>query len=135
MKAEKLEEIQRKLDEHQQPAVADYSALIAEVWWLRTALTGKELEVAYWQDRHNQASSALANATDTLKLVNSEIEELKAVHGLPSCYLENRWSNCAVRLRKQQDRARQRSNQKAADNKNAPAPGFAGRLFKGPPKR
>ena len=41
--------------------------------------------------------------TEANRLLQAENDHLKTMHGLPNCYLENRWSNCAVRMRKRRE--------------------------------
>ena len=41
--------------------------------------------------------------TEANRLLQAENDQLKTMHGLPNCYLENRWSNCAVRMRKRRE--------------------------------
>jgi hypothetical protein len=101
MKIEKLEKLQQDVNAQRLLGLEDCAALIGEVWRLRTANTAKELEVNYWQDRHNDVSAELSRMNEADQLLRADIDALKAVHGLPRCDLENRWSNCAVRLRKQ----------------------------------
>jgi hypothetical protein len=103
MKIERLERLQRDISEQRLPQLEDCSALIGEVWRLRTALSGKDLEVGYWRDSHHKLEADLHGMAEANQLLTAEIDQLKAVHGLPKCDLETRWSNCAVRLRKQHD--------------------------------
>jgi hypothetical protein len=103
LKIERLEEIQRDISERRLPQIEDCAALVSEVWRLRTALSGKDLEVSYWRDSHHELKDELQGMAAANQLLTAEIDQLKAVHGLPGCDLETRWSNCAVRLRKQHD--------------------------------
>jgi hypothetical protein len=103
MKIERLEGIQRDISEQRLPQLEDCAALISEVWRLRTALSGKDLEVSYWRDSHHELEAELQGMAAANQLLTAEIGQFKAIHRLPGCELETRWSNCAVRLRKQHD--------------------------------
>lgn len=100
MKVERLEELQQDVNTQRALSIQDCAALIGEVWRLRAALTAKDLEVSYLRHSLDQLKAELDRLTETGRLLQAENDQLKAVHGLPSCYLENRWSNCAVRMRK-----------------------------------
>src|SRR5260370_9261107 len=69
----------------------------------RCGRCGKGLEVSYWKDSHDQLKAELDHMTEANRLLQAENDQLKTMHGLPNCYLENRWSNCAVRMRKQRE--------------------------------
>jgi hypothetical protein len=58
------------------------------------------LEIGYFRDGYGRLEVELRNLIEANQLLRAEVEQLKAVHGLPQCELENRWSNCAVRMRK-----------------------------------
>jgi hypothetical protein len=103
MKIERLEELQKNVNERRSLNPEDCAALIGEVWRLRTAQTARELEVSYWKDGHGEVKEELDRMTAANRLLQAENEQLKAVHGLPVCDLENRWSNCAVRMRKRRE--------------------------------
>ena len=103
MKIERLEELQQNVNELRSLSLEECAALIGEVWRLRTAQTAKELEISYWHDAHDELKEDLDRATAANRLLQTENEQLKAVHGLPVCDLENRWSNCAVRMRKRRE--------------------------------
>lgn len=100
MKVERLEELQQDINGQRSLSIQDCAALIAEVWRLRAARAAKDLEVSYLRDSHDQLKADLDRMTETARLLRADNDQLKAVHGLPNCYLENRWSNCAVRMRK-----------------------------------
>jgi hypothetical protein len=101
MNIERLEKFQQDVNSQQLLGLDDCAALIGEIWRLRTANTAKELEVNYWQHLHSDVSGELSRMKEANQLLRADIDALKAVHGLPKCDLENRWSNCAVRVRKQ----------------------------------
>jgi len=103
MKIERLEELQQNVNELRSLNPEECAALIGEVWRLRTAQTAKELEGSYWKDGHGVMKEELDRVTAANLLLQAENEQLKAVHGLPVCDLENRWSNCAVRMRKRRE--------------------------------
>ena len=103
MKIEKLEELHQNINALRTLNLEDCAALIGEVWRLRVAQSGKDLEVSYWKDSHGQLKAELDHMTKANRLLQTENDQLKAMHGLPNCYLENRWSNCAVRMRKQRE--------------------------------
>jgi hypothetical protein len=50
MKIEKLEEHHQNINALRSLNLEDCAALIGEVWRLRVAQTGKDLEVSYWKD-------------------------------------------------------------------------------------
>ena len=103
MKIEKLEELQQNINAPRSLNLEDCAALIGEVWRLRVAQTDKDLEVNYWKDSHDRLKAELDRMTEANRLLQAENDQLKTVHGLPNCYLENRWSNCAVRMRKRRE--------------------------------
>jgi hypothetical protein len=103
MKIERLEELQQDVNGQRSLSLQDCAALIGEVWRLRTALTAKDLEVSYLRDSQDQLKADLDRMTETTRLLRADNDQLKAVHGLPNCYLEDRWSNCAVRMRKRNE--------------------------------
>jgi len=77
--------------------------LVGEIWRLRTAQTGKELEVRYLKDDHDRLKAELDGISEANRLLQAENDQLKSIHGLPNCDLESRWTNCAVRMRKGTD--------------------------------
>jgi hypothetical protein len=103
MKVERLEELQQDINSQRSLNIQDCAALIGEVWRLRAALTAKDLEISYLRDSHAQLKEDLDRMAETTRLLQADNDQLKAVHGLPNCYLENRWSNCAVRMRKRRE--------------------------------
>jgi regulator of replication initiation timing len=103
MNIEKLEELQRDVNAQRLPGLEDCSALIGEVWRLKTAMTAKDLEIGYLRDGYGRLEAELRNMIEANQLLRAEVDQLKAVHGLPQCDLENRWSNCAVRMRKSRE--------------------------------
>ena len=103
MKIERLEELQQDVNGQRSLRIQDCAALIGEVWRLRTALTAKELEVSYLRDGQDELKAELDRMAETTRLLREDNDQLKAVHGLPNCYLESRWSNCAVRMRKRNE--------------------------------
>ncbi|HVN91068.1 MAG TPA: hypothetical protein VMT61_14745 [Candidatus Binataceae bacterium] len=98
--AEGLNELQQQIRSGDLPDASQIDALVTEIWRLKTLLRGKAIEL----DAARSESSDLERLLEALIAENdslrAEIEQLKAVHGLPVCQLEGRWSNCAVRLRK-----------------------------------
>ena len=84
---------------------------------LRTAQTARDLEVSYLKDSHDELEAELERVTEAHRLLQAENDHLKAVHGLPNCELENRWSNCAVRMRKlrESDHNRKPENPKSGN--------------------
>ncbi|MGH7987926.1 MAG: hypothetical protein ACREQX_16810 [Candidatus Binataceae bacterium] len=104
MTLDELNELQRQIDDGRALELERCGAAVAEIWRLRTALTSKAMEADYWRDSCDQLKleiDALRGAND---LLQSEIDLLQAVRGLTQCALENRWSNCAVRMKKRERR-------------------------------
>src|ERR1700674_5880243 len=104
MKIEKLEELHQHINALRSLNLEECAALIGEVWRLWGSHTGKDLEVSYWKDGHDQLKAELDRMTEANRLLQAENDQLKTMHGLPNCYLENRWSNCAVRMRKRREK-------------------------------
>jgi hypothetical protein len=103
MKIEKLEELHQIVNAQRPLDLEDCAALIGEIWRLRTAQTAKELQISYGKDSNDQLTAELEQIREAYRLLQAETDQLKAIHGLPNCELENRWSNCAVRMRKRRD--------------------------------
>jgi hypothetical protein len=103
MKIEKLEELQQSINALRSINPEEGAALIGEIWRLRTAQTGKELEVSYLKDCYDRLKAELDRMAESNRLLQSENDQLRSTHGLPKCDLENRWSNCAVRMRKRHE--------------------------------
>jgi hypothetical protein len=103
MKVEKLEELHQNINALRSLTLEECTALIGEVWRLRTMQTAKDLEVSYWKDGHERLMAELDRVTESNRLLQAENDQLKSIHGLPHCDLENRWSNCAVRMRKRRE--------------------------------
>jgi len=97
---EKLSELQQKLEEGQPLDPGQCATLVAEVWRLKTVIAGKTMEVRTARDEARELQTSLDSARAENETLRREVEELKDIHGLPACELENRWSNCAVRMRK-----------------------------------
>ena len=103
MKIERLEELHQKINTLRSLNLEESSALIAEVWRLRVAQTAKDLEVSYWKESNDQLEAELERVAESNRLLQAENDQLKSIHGVPKCDLENRWSNCAVRMRKRHE--------------------------------
>jgi hypothetical protein len=103
MKIERLEELQQSINALRSINPEEGAALIGEIWRLRTAQTGKELEVSYLKDGHDRLKAELDLMSEANRRLQAENDQLKSTHGLPKCDLENRWSNCAVRMRKRRE--------------------------------
>jgi FtsZ-binding cell division protein ZapB len=108
MKIDKLEELQAQVNALQSLSVEECMALIGEVCRLKTAQTAKDLEVSYLKDGHEQLKQELDGMIEANRLLQAENDQLKSLHGLPRCDLENRWSNCAGRMRKLRESDRNR---------------------------
>jgi hypothetical protein len=102
MKIERLEELQQSINALRPINPEEGAALIGEIWRLRIAQTGKELEVCL-KDGHDRLTAELDRISEANRLLQAENDQLKSTHGLPTCDLENRWSNCAVRMRKRRE--------------------------------
>jgi hypothetical protein len=100
MNVEKLEQIQRSINSGKAISQEDSGALVAEVWRLRTALSAKSIEADYWRMSTDDSKRELEVAVEAKQTLQLEFDQHKALHGLVKCDLENRWSNCMVRIRK-----------------------------------
>jgi regulator of replication initiation timing len=103
MKIERLEELQQNINALRSLNPEEGAALVGEIWRLRTAQTGKELEVSYLKDGHDRLKAELDRMSEANRVLQAENDQLKSALGLPKCDLENRWSNCAVRMRKRRE--------------------------------
>jgi len=135
MNVDKLEELQRSIDAQRILSLDECATLIGEVWRLKTALTAKDLEINYWRDGHDQLKLELADANESNQSLRDEVDELKSVHGLAACELENRWSNCAVRLKKRREMLHRKQGetliaQPRIERNHSSFRRFAGLLFK-----
>jgi hypothetical protein len=101
MLVERLTELQQKLTDGQSLDNAECFALISELWRLKASIASKLIERDVARDETARTQAALDEATSALASLRREFDEIKANHGLAVCPLENRWSNCAVRMRKQ----------------------------------
>jgi hypothetical protein len=99
MKIERLEELQQSINALRSINPEEAAALIGEIWRLRTAQTAKQLEVSYLNDGHDRMKAELDRISGANRLLQAENDQLKSIRGLPKCDLENRRSNCAVRMR------------------------------------
>ncbi|MGH7934686.1 MAG: hypothetical protein ACREQN_16205 [Candidatus Binataceae bacterium] len=106
MTADDLTELQRTVNAGKVPPIEQCAALIGEIWRLKTKLASKGIEVDYWRGGSDELNSKLRAMNDANERLRQEIEQLRTVHGLASCQLENRWSNCAVRLKKREHKQR-----------------------------
>jgi hypothetical protein len=100
MKIERLDQLQQNINAQRSLNPEECAALVGEIWRLRTAQTGKELEVRYLKDDHDRLKAELDGISEANRLLQAENDQLKSIHGLPNCDLESRWTNCAVRMRK-----------------------------------
>jgi len=128
MKIERLEELQQSVNALQSINSEEGAALIGEIWRLRTAQAGKKLEVSYLEDRYDRLKAELDRMCEANRLLQAENDQLKKIHGLPKCDLENRWSNCAVRMRKR--RELDNNNGKHVNGNYARPRSLANTLFK-----
>ena len=113
MRADKLTELQEKLESNQPLDADQCAALVAEVWRLKTVIAGKTIELRALQDEARALQLALDDARTDQAAIQREIDELKEIHGLPACELEQRWTNCAVRLRKRAAETARRAEAKS----------------------
>ena len=97
---EALDDIQKALDTGEAPQVGQCEALLAEIWRLKTVLTARSIERQAARDEVLQLEGQLRAVVEQNEVLRRELEQLKALHGLPVCELEGRWSNCAVRMKK-----------------------------------
>src|SRR6202171_1297325 len=59
MKIERLEELQQNINALRSLNPEEGAALIGEIWRLRTAQAGKELEVSYLKDGHDRLEAGV----------------------------------------------------------------------------
>ena len=97
---EELNELQQRVASGDLPDVTQISALVAEVWRLKTLLRGKGIELDTARAEGKELEQILELLAAENDLLRSEVEKLKAIQTLPKCPLEGRWSNCAVRTSK-----------------------------------
>ncbi len=98
--AEELNDLQQQIASGYATDERQVAALVAEVWRLKTLIRSKTIELDAARAEAGELGSLLEMLLEENEAQKAEIENLKAVHGLPGCQLEGRWSNCAVRLRK-----------------------------------
>ena len=101
MLVERLNELQQKLTDGEPLDNAECFALISELWRLKASIASKLIERDVARDESAKTQAALDGATTELESLRYELDELKGNGALVICPLENRWSNCAVRMRKQ----------------------------------
>jgi hypothetical protein len=101
MLVERLTELQQKLTDGQLLDDAECFALISELWRLKASIASKLIERDVARDEAARTQAALDEANIALESLRRELDELKGNGGLLVCPLENRWSNCAIRIRKQ----------------------------------
>jgi hypothetical protein len=101
MLVERLTELQQKLTDGQLLDDAECFALISELWRLKASIASKLIERDVARDEAARTQAALDEANIALESLRRELDELKGNGGLLVCPLENRWSNCAIRMRKQ----------------------------------
>ena len=109
---EKLSELQQKMEDGHPLDPGQCAMLIAEVWRLKTVIAGKTMEARAAHDEARDFQQSLDTARTDNVALRREVEELKDIHGLPACELENRWSKCAVRIRKRAAEKTERAPQK-----------------------
>jgi hypothetical protein len=97
MQTEALFELEASLSGGKLLGIEESLALLNEIWRLKTALTGTNMDLSYWRDCHSQAKADLERALEENRRLNEEVSGLMTLIGLPNCELENRWSNCALR--------------------------------------
>ena len=97
MQTEALFELDATLSKGGHLGIEESLALLNEIWRLKTALTGKNMDLSYWRDCHNQAKADLERVLEENRRLSEEVSDLMTLIGLPNCELENRWSNCALR--------------------------------------
>ena len=127
MKIERLEELQQSINALRSINPEEGAALIGEIWRLRTAQTAKQLEVSYLKNDHDRLKAELDRISEAKRLLQAENDQLRSVHGLPKCDLENRWSNCAVRIRKRRELE---NNGKHTNGNSTDQPKLVNSLFK-----
>ncbi len=98
--AEELNDLQQQIASGYATDERQVAALVAEVWRLKALVRGKTIELDSVRAEAGELESLLEILLEENDALKAEIEESKAIHGLPVCQLEGRWSNCAVRMRK-----------------------------------
>jgi hypothetical protein len=97
MQTHALIELEESLNRGKPLGIDESLALVNEIWRLKTALTGKNIDLGYWRDSYTQSKAECERIIAENHRLNEEIGALMALIGLPNCELENRWSNCALR--------------------------------------
>jgi hypothetical protein len=116
VKDERLNELQAAIDAGRALDAEQCSALLGEVWRLKSALTGKKIETAYWRENFDRVKAELDKADQ----LNREFERQKALFNQESsCYFENTWSSCALR---QWKKAQTEAHNHHGLNGSTPAP-------------
>src|ERR1700736_3066706 len=100
MTVDELNDIQRRVEDGLSLSDQECAALVAEVWRLKAANSGKLIEAATAREDANTAEKSLSEALGDNELLRQEILQLKALDSLSRCDLERRWSNCAIRQKK-----------------------------------
>ncbi|HVN91069.1 MAG TPA: hypothetical protein VMT61_14750 [Candidatus Binataceae bacterium] len=100
MLIEQLNELEQRLAAGEHLDNSECAALLAELWRLKTSVASKVIERDVALDESSRLQAALNEANATIVELRSELELLKAIRDLGTCPLENRWTNCAVRMRK-----------------------------------
>jgi hypothetical protein len=101
MLVEQLNELQQKLAAGQSLDSHECTALITELWRLKASVASKLIERDVAREDLAKVQAAQDEIAAALDAAQRELAELKAIRELTSCPLEGRWSNCAVRMRKQ----------------------------------
>ena len=84
MKIEKLEELHQHINALRSLNLEECAALIGEVWRLRVAHTGKDLEVSYWKDGHDQLKAELDRMTEANRLLQRKTTSSRPCMACPT---------------------------------------------------
>ena len=101
MLVDDLNELQEKLAAGEHLEDAECSALLTELWRLKASVASKLIERDVAREETARVQAALDEANATIAALRHELEVFQDIRDLVSCPLEKRWTNCAVRTRKE----------------------------------
>jgi hypothetical protein len=100
MTVDELNELTQRIAAGAIPNRAECEAMLAEIWRLKALVAGKSMELDLARDETNYKAAELTQAMAENTAQRHELAHLRELAELSTCALENRWSNCAVRIKK-----------------------------------